>query len=307
MQVSKYRRLIWTTYRPVKPCEGLASPPGCIPALRPMIPETSYKQKEAEATHIPCDQVPEMDSAKLSLKLLAMGYIFTVCLAVDCNWYTQYEYKGKCCDACPPGQYPKDFCSTVCEVCTDKDAAKCPCTKSHLYGDEDVLKCVDRPTCKPGEELKRSGRFSYNYYCNKCPNNTYSAMEDSMCEPITDCRKFGLDVLFPGNITHNAKCGWQSPEPRQDTFNSTLDSYQLTLKAIVVCLAINSVMCMALMFNACIGRSTDRRKKNKSHSTTRSLILPSEDCSCKLSKEEKGDPSESFSDVSDASTSNCEV
>ncbi|XP_036427230.1 tumor necrosis factor receptor superfamily member 18 [Colossoma macropomum] len=234
-----------------------------------------------------------MDSVKLGLKLFAVGCFLSMCLAVDCNWKTHYEYNGKCCLACPAGKYHKEPCSSHCEECT-KNASntRCACSDNPLCSDDHCSECGPRLRCKRGEELRRIGAFSFTYVCKPCPDNMYSDAEDSMCEPIVNCRKLGLGELFPGNRTHNARCGWQ-------------DSDQLTHKVIVVCLAINGLICLALLINACIRRSTDRRKKYRRRSTARTLVVPSEECTCKLSKEEMGD--ECDSDVSDISTSKPEV
>ncbi|KAI4900617.1 hypothetical protein NFI96_011552 [Prochilodus magdalenae] len=236
-----------------------------------------------------------MDSVRLGLRLCALGFVLSVCLALDCNWRTQYEYGGRCCDACPSGKYPKEPCTGRCEECTaNATDTRCACSDNSYCIDDACSACKPKPRCKPGEELRRTGRFLFNYVCKPCPDNMYSDAEDGVCEPIADCRRLGLEVLFPGNATHNARCGWQ-------------DSDQLTHKVLVVCLAINGLICLALLINACVRRSTDRRKKNKRRSTMRSLVMPAEECSCKLSKEEMGDECDSDSDASETSTSKYEV
>ncbi|XP_072539294.1 tumor necrosis factor receptor superfamily member 18 [Salminus brasiliensis] len=235
-----------------------------------------------------------MDSVQLWLRVWAMGYVLSMCLAANCTWKTQYEYKKKCCDACPSGTYPREPCSTQCVNCTSSNHW-CHCGEMPLCTNEDCSACVARPLCKPGEELIRTGNFEFSYICKECPENMYNDKEDGTCGPIADCRKLGLDVLFPGNRTQNTRCGWQ-------------DSNQWTLKVIVVCLAINGLISLALLVNACSQRSTLKRKKTKRCSATCSLGMPSEECSCKLSKEEMGGACDLHSDdSSDESGSKCEV
>uniref|UniRef100_A0AAR2L3N7 TNFR-Cys domain-containing protein n=1 Tax=Pygocentrus nattereri TaxID=42514 RepID=A0AAR2L3N7_PYGNA len=150
-----------------------------------------------------CEQVPNMDSAKLGLKLFAVGCFFSMCLAVDCNWKTHYEYRGNCCLACPA-----EPCTSHCEDCPETATnTRCACSDNPLCSDDRCSECEPRPRCQRGEELRRTGAFSFTYVCEPCQDNMYSDAEDSMCEPIV--KKLGLGELFPGNRTHNARCGWQ--------------------------------------------------------------------------------------------------
>ncbi|XP_026771947.1 tumor necrosis factor receptor superfamily member 18 [Pangasianodon hypophthalmus] len=222
-----------------------------------------------------------MDSVNLYVILFATGCVLSVCMALECNWKTQYEYKERCCETCPSGQFPIQHCRDniprVCQECKEK-SDHCFCTND-LCENDDCSKCSPSPRCKRGEELKRTGLFKFGYSCELCPNQTYSDEEGKMCKPISDCRKLGLSVLFPGNRTHNARCGCQVNYPNGLVTNNGM----------VVGLAITSLVCLALVIYLCIQRTREQRTKLKYHPTSSSLKLPSDESGCKLSKEEIGE------------------
>ncbi|XP_062853240.1 tumor necrosis factor receptor superfamily member 18 [Trichomycterus rosablanca] len=213
-----------------------------------------------------------MDSIKLWLKVLIMDYVLSMCLDLKCNWKTQYEHRGICCDSCPKAN--------------SKTNTRCSCSDKPLCINSDCSDCALRPKCKRGERLKRAGNFKFTYTCTPCPNMTYNDEEDSTCKPITDCSKVGLLVLSAGNRTHNTRCGCH-------------DSNQLTSSIMIAGLVICSLICVALIINLCFQKTTERRVKKmfdffmfflpECHPPIHSLVLQSEECGYKLSKEEKGE------------------
>ncbi|XP_026852219.2 tumor necrosis factor receptor superfamily member 18 isoform X2 [Electrophorus electricus] len=196
-----------------------------------------------------------MDIIHFLLKLLTIGFVLSMCQAVNCIWKTQYEHMGRCCDACPSGEYPKIPCNdtkpSTCEKCPAASSSntRCSCGSNLLCNNTDCSQCISRPRCKRGEELRRNGNYIFSYICEPCLNTTYNDAEDSMCEPIADCRKFGLSVLFPGNMTHNARCGWQS------------DDDHLAHIVMGMCLAITSLICVVLLIDVCIQRAMHKKRK----------------------------------------------
>ncbi|XP_007239343.3 tumor necrosis factor receptor superfamily member 18 [Astyanax mexicanus] len=240
-----------------------------------------------------------MDSVELWVRVWTLGCVLSLSLAVSCNWRTQYEYNGKCCDACPAGTYSKELCGSECLNCT-AGISRCSCGDKHFCENNECSVCVARKQCSPGQVINRTGLREFMYICIDCPENMYSNEERNTCEPIADCKQFGLGVLFPGNRTHNARCGWQDPSPPRD-------SNQWNQNVIVVCLAVNGVICLALLVNDCVQRFQNRRRKSKRRPTTRWLVKPSDECGCKLSKEEMGNECDQDSDVSGDSSSKYEV
>ncbi|XP_058259540.1 tumor necrosis factor receptor superfamily member 18 isoform X2 [Hemibagrus wyckioides] len=149
-----------------------------------------------------------MDSVKLYAILFAIGCVLSMCMALDCDWKTQFIYKGRC-ETCHLGEFPILDCSenheSLCKKCT-RTGDHCFCNNS-LCEDDTCSQCVSSPRCKQGEELRRIGHFHFTYKCEPCRNQTYNDEEDKMCKPLLDCRNLGLRVIFPGNRTHNTRCG----------------------------------------------------------------------------------------------------
>ncbi|XP_076870137.1 tumor necrosis factor receptor superfamily member 18 isoform X2 [Brachyhypopomus gauderio] len=166
------------------------------------------------------------------------------------------------------------LCPSRCENCSAATSSetRCSCGGEHLCEDLGCSKCIPRPRCKRGEQLKRSGKYDFSYYCEPCPNATFNNVTDGVCVPILDCRKFGFSTLFPGNKTHDARC--VCPKDKYD---------DLIHVVMGICLAITSLICVVLFINICIRKAMYKKRKNKHH-----LIHPNE-CSCKLSKEEIGE------------------
>uniref|UniRef100_A0A671NSJ4 Tumor necrosis factor receptor superfamily member 18-like n=1 Tax=Sinocyclocheilus anshuiensis TaxID=1608454 RepID=A0A671NSJ4_9TELE len=211
-----------------------------------------------------------MDTAKLWFMLLCVcgGWILSLAY-IDCDWTTEYEYGEKCCTACPSDQYPKVTCSenksdSVCEKCSTAISAmdKCFCYDNHVCSDDKCTNCDPRKKCKPGHQLKRNGAFDYTYFCEPCPENTYNDVEDSTCKSITKCAG---GEIFPGNQTHNARCG-------------SFGLYFLLLTC-----STHTVMGLILSKLSCTHR----------------MVLPSDTCSCKLSKEEEGEEKDSKTELSE--------
>ncbi|KAK2857767.1 hypothetical protein Q7C36_005686 [Tachysurus vachellii] len=234
-----------------------------------------------------------MDSVKLYAILFATGCVLPVCMALDCNWRTQFEYRERC-ETCPSGQFPiPDFSKnhqSLCENCTRK-GDHCFCNNA-LCGDEKCSKCLSGPLCKLGEELRRTGLYDFTYICESCPNQTYNDEEGKMCKPILDCRKHGLRVIFPGNSTHNARCGCSDIQNHNGfTNNGLVKTNGLVItNVLVVCLAITVLGCLAMLIYICIKKTREQRRLKKHLPISSSLKVPCDECtSCKLSKEEIGE------------------
>ncbi|XP_060775205.1 tumor necrosis factor receptor superfamily member 18 [Neoarius graeffei] len=237
-----------------------------------------------------------MDSVKVCVILFATGCVLPMCMALNCKWKTQYEYKGRCCQICPSGEFPRQHCTennqTVCEKCENKHN-HCFCN-NNLCENDDCSRCVTSPRCRRGEELRRLGSFEFDYICKPCLNQTYNDEEDKMCKPMLDCRKCGFRVIFPGNSTHNAICAPQETAtesgvttgPSSVTVGKRQVSYH---DGPVVCLAITNLVSLAMLIYFCIQRTRVQKTKKKYPPTSSSLKFPSDECVCKLSKEEIGE------------------
>ncbi|XP_027002131.2 tumor necrosis factor receptor superfamily member 18 [Tachysurus fulvidraco] len=230
-----------------------------------------------------------MDSMKLYAILFATGCVLSMCMALealDCNWRTQFVYRGRC-ETCPSGQFPilgfSKNDQSLCKECTGK-GDHCFCNNT-LCGDEKCSKCLSSPLCQWGEELSRIGLYEFTYICKSCPNQTYNDEEGKMCKPILDCRKHGLRVIFPGNSTHNARCGSSDIQNNGLVITNGL----VTTNVLVVCLAITVLGCLAMFIYICIKRPNEQRRLKKLPISS-SLKVPCDECtSCKLSKEEMGE------------------
>ncbi|XP_016374483.1 tumor necrosis factor receptor superfamily member 18 isoform X1 [Sinocyclocheilus rhinocerous] len=248
-----------------------------------------------------------MDTAKLWFMLLCVcgGWILSLAY-IDCDWTTEYEYGEKCCTACPSDQYPKVTCSenksdSVCENCLTAISAmdKCFCNDNHVCSDDKCTNCDPREKCKPGHQLRRTGAFDYTYFCESCPENTYNDVEDSTCKSITKCAG---GEIFPGNQTHNARCG---PSAEFTTVHpgdqgAQNNGSQTTHPFMLACLAVTVLTCLVfIMYTAFKIFRYKMRTKISKPSCTHRMVLPSDTCSCKLSKEEEGEEKDSKTELSE--------
>uniref|UniRef100_A0A8C2KNG7 Tumor necrosis factor receptor superfamily, member 18 n=1 Tax=Cyprinus carpio TaxID=7962 RepID=A0A8C2KNG7_CYPCA len=238
-----------------------------------------------------------MDTAKLWFMLLCVCGSWISSLAyVNCDWTTEYEHGEKCCKACPLGQYPKVKCSenkndSVCEKCSTDISAmnRCFCKDNHLCSDDNCENCMPRIKCKPGHQLKRNGNFEYTYVCELCPENTYNDAEDSTCKSITKCAD---GEIFPGNKTHNARCGSSAKFTTGDPGDQRKiqNNESQTHSFMVACLAVTVLTCLVfILYTAFKMFRYKTRTKICKPACTHRMVLPSDTCSCKLSKEEEGE------------------
>ncbi|XP_059353792.1 tumor necrosis factor receptor superfamily member 18 [Carassius carassius] len=217
---------------------------------------------------------------------------------------------------------------SVCEKCSkaSSDMEKCLCKDNHLCYNDNCDQCEPREKCKPGYQLQRNGNFHYTYVCKPCKENTYNDVEDSTCKSITKCVD---GEIFAGNQTHNARCGspglyfflltclthtamgliclltmdfhshpifviknkaytkFTTVHPGKE---GTHNNGNQTHSFMVACLAVTVFTCLVfIMYTAFkIFRYKMRTKISKPPCTHR-MVLPSDTCSCKLSKEEEGE------------------
>uniref|UniRef100_A0A4W5PRJ0 TNFR-Cys domain-containing protein n=1 Tax=Hucho hucho TaxID=62062 RepID=A0A4W5PRJ0_9TELE len=122
-----------------------------------------------------------MDTQYIQMTVICLLCFWTMGLAADLRCNDMYEKDGRCCRLCPPGS-----------ACTSTSNAHCSCGSGFL--------CSDHP-------CPYHCSREYTWKCVPCPNNTYSDTEQGHCKPLTQCGTQGLDVIFPGNKTHNSKCG----------------------------------------------------------------------------------------------------
>ncbi|XP_014021320.1 tumor necrosis factor receptor superfamily member 5 [Salmo salar] len=181
-----------------------------------------------------------MNTQYIQMTVICFLCFWTMGLAADLRCNDMYEKDGRCCELCPPGTFLKKHCTTQAKTdcgdcpadsysefsdrtencqpclkcqqvyaraCTSTANANCSCGSGFLCSDHVCSKCEKEKKCRKGEELKRTGSREYTWKCVPCPNNTYSDTEQGHCKPLTQCGTFGFVVIFPGNKTHNSKCG----------------------------------------------------------------------------------------------------
>ncbi|TRY82123.1 hypothetical protein DNTS_009444, partial [Danionella cerebrum] len=242
-----------------------------------------------------------MENVRLCFALFCVLNSWRLSLTLNCDWTTEFDHDKRCCKACPSGHYPKVPCS---ESKGESDCEKCPpstnqlskmnscfCKEKHICSDDRCNRCEPRMKCEAGHQLKRQGNFDYSFICEPCQDNTYNDVEDSSCKPITRC--YGVAEIFPGNKTHNSICyiailpNAVNPGPQDLIPGTSPHSFQMT------CLTITLLICLVVIVYASLQifkyRTLIKLNKQCAHRT----VLPTEMCSCKLSKEEKGDELES--------------
>uniref|UniRef100_A0A8C7PFT8 TNFR-Cys domain-containing protein n=1 Tax=Oncorhynchus mykiss TaxID=8022 RepID=A0A8C7PFT8_ONCMY len=139
-----------------------------------------------------------MDTQYIQMTVICLLCFWTMGLAADLRCNDMYEKDGRCCELCPP---------VYARACTSTANAICLCGSGFLCSDHVCSNCEKEKKCRKGEELKRTGSREYTWKCVPCPNNTYSDTEQGHCKPLTQCDTHGFIVIFPGNKTHNSKCG----------------------------------------------------------------------------------------------------
>ncbi|KAL2090920.1 hypothetical protein ACEWY4_013183 [Coilia grayii] len=175
-----------------------------------------------------------MDCAKLHDK--PTGCLWMICIIFACLLLPHYkgqarrcprdqydaEGKGDCQPCSPPTAFLEGgFCHKchTCEHevkknCTSSSNAECSCRPGFGCHKKHCEKCVELPHCEKGEELKVKGNFNYKYYCQPCPNKTYSDTVNGTCKPFAECHSIGMEEVFAGNRTHNVKCGVNQPDDK---------------------------------------------------------------------------------------------
>ncbi|XP_041945170.1 tumor necrosis factor receptor superfamily member 18 [Alosa sapidissima] len=163
-----------------------------------------------------------MDFTKLQVKLTRCNWMISVWILLLCEGQSQkcpeglYVHGTEGCRPCNPPKHFIEFgscheCRTceheVAQSCTSTSNAKCSCRPGFDCANPECGRCVKLPHCREGEELKREGNYKFSYFCQPCNNTSYSDTENGTCKPFIKCHSIGLDEVFPGNRTHNAKCG----------------------------------------------------------------------------------------------------
>ncbi|XP_069129719.1 uncharacterized protein [Argopecten irradians] len=138
-----------------------------------------------------------------------------------------YRMKRKCtkfsdthCDLCPRGQYASNnarrcrSCSNCdpeskyVHKCTDMDRAQCRCPRGTYRRKGN---CVPCSTCQSGFYVKSSCEQARDTKCKKCPEGTFSKMENmSVCSVCSGCRQ-GEMLLQRCKATSNDVCGHCRP------------------------------------------------------------------------------------------------
>uniref|UniRef100_A0A672T5J7 Tumor necrosis factor receptor superfamily, member 18 n=1 Tax=Sinocyclocheilus grahami TaxID=75366 RepID=A0A672T5J7_SINGR len=167
------------------------------------------------------------------------------------------------CDWTTEYEYEERCCKACPLVPCPENNTESVCEKcSTAVSAKDKCFCKDNHLCF--DDKCGICAFDYWYFCEPCPDNTYNDAEDSTCKSITKC--VGGEI-FPGNKTHNARCVSSEREK---------DRSQTTHPFMLACLVVTVLTCLVFIIKPC----------------TQRMVLPSDTCSCKLSKEEKAEDSE---------------
>ncbi|KAG7477571.1 hypothetical protein MATL_G00071080 [Megalops atlanticus] len=253
-----------------------------------------------------------MCATHLTLLLACLTLPWVVCLGDKCNDKTHYRNDDLCCDLCPAGHFVKKDCTriqkTICEKCPSgtynaeatelfkcytcmecqyarseciptRDAV-CYCPPDSLCTTEECPTCKKKPTCGKGEQLQQTGEK-----CEPCPNSTYSDREGGNCTALTRCDQLGLDVVFPGNKTHNAICTQLTTAGPKEDGNLT----QVVLATCLLCCVFTSLMVVVVVSVWTVKYRKQMRLIKSLKGSPVGVVEESQ--KFQLSEEEKGDKS----------------
>ncbi|XP_075046757.1 tumor necrosis factor receptor superfamily member 18 [Mixophyes fleayi] len=124
------------------------------------------------------------------------------------NEYQVHTREGpKCCQKCHQHN-PNQPCPGVNSL-----VAECRCNQGYACFSASCTKCTQLPNCTRGQQLKKTGdQYStYNYICEKCPEGTFSEVENGICKLVevliipTVNTKNNQKTSPPGIQTHGKK------------------------------------------------------------------------------------------------------
>ncbi|XP_042562725.1 tumor necrosis factor receptor superfamily member 9-like, partial [Clupea harengus] len=187
---------------------------------------------------------------------------------------------------CQPCRLPNHFlesgycheCRTceheVTKKCTSTSNEECSCRLGFDCTSLGCETCVKLPHCGKGTQLIKTGNFNFLYSCQPCTNSTYSDTVNGTCKPFIKCHSMGLDEVFPGNKTHNAKCGIKGLTTSQDIF---------IFGSIFI-----GLICLLMLLAICAWRNKSRTAWSAKYTSRYKPRLASEAGHLPLSVEEKG-------------------
>uniref|UniRef100_M3XHJ9 TNFR-Cys domain-containing protein n=2 Tax=Latimeria chalumnae TaxID=7897 RepID=M3XHJ9_LATCH len=141
----------------------------------------------------------------LTALLLLMLVLGELSSGEQCN-PNEYELTArqgkKCCKKCEADRN-QEYETT----CAETSKTVCRCKAGYRCINPECSICLKPNPCKEGEEIVQEGDLHYTFHCKPCDHGKYLDKVNSKCKPWINCTTLGLDTLFPGNTTHNAKCG----------------------------------------------------------------------------------------------------
>ncbi|NXK32797.1 TNR5 factor, partial [Piprites chloris] len=158
----------------------------------------------------------------------------------------QYEYKGRCCNRCQPGEKLVSECDetetsvcTLCEVghyqqswtkekhCTPHEVCEhnaglivkthgnathntvCQCQPGTHCSDSSCQTCVENQPCRPGSGFVAAKAMERKTSpCEPCAEGTFSNISSKTepCHPWTSCEEKGLALKVKGTNTSDVIC-----------------------------------------------------------------------------------------------------
>ncbi|XP_077167322.1 tumor necrosis factor receptor superfamily member 18 [Paroedura picta] len=179
--------------------------------------------------------------------------------------------------------------------CSGEAPAPCPtnpapkkCKSGESYSNPRCDECRTLPSCQAGQELQCSGTIDFNFFCEKCPDGTYSDGKTHCCVPWTDCSRIGLQTVHPGNRTHNSQCSIVLLTTETDSmFTSVLAIVTAAGIFLVILMMLSLLLCMWVQKREKIPDMEDLEAIEASNHVQ--LPQPHEDSlSCQYPEEEQG-------------------
>ncbi|XP_050169786.1 tumor necrosis factor receptor superfamily member 5 isoform X1 [Myiozetetes cayanensis] len=188
----------------------------------------------------------------------------------------QYEYKGRCCNRCQPGEKLVSECSetekSVCTLCEDghyqqgwtkeKHCAPhevcehhaglivkthgnathntvCQCQPGTHCSDTSCQTCVENQPCQPGSGFVAAKAMERKTSpCEPCAEGTFSSISSKTepCHPWTSCEEKGLALKVEGTNTSDVIC--------ESSRRSSLSVLIPITAAVVTCLVGVCIYCL---------------------------------------------------------------
>ncbi|XP_038665710.1 tumor necrosis factor receptor superfamily member 11B-like [Scyliorhinus canicula] len=194
-----------------------------------------------------------MELSKASLLSLAFAFIIYESTEKCLASVPTFQYEGRTCSRCPPGQYMKGHCTndhdTICAPCSanhytqfwnylqkcqycnnfckESQYIKHECNATHnrvcTCKDGFFWKyefCMKQKECLPGYGVKNAGTPYADTVCGKCARGFFSSVSSTTaaCKKHTNCTELGLKLDILGTVWHDNLCSPCQPHGAREGF-----------------------------------------------------------------------------------------